>query len=131
ILFQNPFRIAYTCSSPYGLARAQFRYRIFREGAEEGGDWSNLPLKLRPGTKQTGPFQPRVGAFLRSRESDQVDFHAIASADPNRFPPGIEGGGRFDFQTRGLPELKIGDKLEFYIEVFDRNPDPGRPPGRS
>jgi hypothetical protein len=62
---------------------------------------------------------------------EQIQFHAVPSADPALFPGRSEGGGRFDFQTRTIPGLKVGDKLELFIEVFDRNPQPGRPPGRS
>jgi len=118
-------RIAYTCSAPFGLDRGQLRYRV------NDGQWWPLPLKEVLATSQSGPFDPRRGAFDKSGFLDQVEFHALPSSDPDQFPGRKEGGGRFDFQTRHLPNLKVGDKIEFYVEVFDRNPEPNRPPGRS
>jgi hypothetical protein len=55
-------------------------------------------------------------------------------------PDYLTGGGRFDFQTAELTKLtedgrvaklEVGDRVEFYVEVYDRNPTPNRPPGRS
>ena len=55
-------------------------------------------------------------------------------------PDYLTGGGRFDFQTAELTKLtedgrlaklEIGDRVEYFVEVFDRNPAPNRPPGRS
>jgi hypothetical protein len=118
-------RIAYTAAAPYGLGRAQLRYRI------NEGNWWTLPLAAAASSPQTGPFNRRSGAFEQSGFMDQVEFHAVPSADPQRLLGGVEGGGRFDFQTRRIPNLKVGDRIEFFLEVFDRNPDPDRPPGRS
>src|SRR5262249_5812121 len=73
----------------------------------------------------------RRGVFARSGFMDQVEFFAVPSIDPNHVIGRTEGGGRFDFQTKRIPGLKLGDRIEFFIEVFDRRPDPGRQPGRS
>jgi hypothetical protein len=124
-------RIAYTCASPYGLGRAdqnrtpRLRYRV------NEGPWTPLPLREVSASEKTGLFDPRYGAFAHSRFLDQVEFHAVPSPDPERIPGRLEGGGRFDLQTRRIPGLKIGDHLEFYLEVYDQNPTPGREPGRS
>ncbi|MFO0809630.1 MAG: hypothetical protein U0746_13480 [Gemmataceae bacterium] len=109
-------RIAYGALHPYGLGAARLQYRI------NEGPWRPYTLQETPSTAETGPFDQRMGAFAKSKPGDQVQFHAIPSADPSRFPGRIEGGGRFDFQTRGLPELQVGDKIEFYVEVGNRQP---------
>ncbi|MBV9125913.1 MAG: hypothetical protein JO112_21390, partial [Planctomycetes bacterium] len=118
-------RLGYTCSAPYGLGRARLRYRV------NDGSWWHLPLAEVQAGDKTGPFDSARGVFANSGPMDQVEFHTIPSPDPTRFVGGTEGGGRFDFQTRKIPGLKVGDKIELCVEVFDRNPDPTRPPGRS
>jgi hypothetical protein len=125
ILHRGKFRVAYTSSSPYGLGKAVLRYRV-----NEEGDWLPLPLKEVRTTDELGPFDLKQGAFVASKFLDEVEFHRIPSPDPNRFPSGTEGGGRLDFKTAGLG-LKVGDKLEFFLEVYDRNPDVNRAPGKS
>ena len=69
------------------------------------------------------PFDPRQGAFVNSKRGDQVQFYAVLSADPDQVPGRLEGGGRFDFQTRSLTDLKVGDQLEYYVEVSNREPN--------
>jgi hypothetical protein len=118
-------RIAYTCTATAGLSRAQLRFRV------NEGPWRPLPLAEVTASAQTGPFDPRQGAFEKSSPAEQVEFHAEPATDLEQSPGRSEGGGRFDFQTRSIPDLQVGDKIEFYVEVFDRNPDPERPPGRS
>ncbi len=118
-------RIAYWCAARYGLGRTRLRYRI------NDGPWTPLPLQKTKAPAENGPFDPRRGAFVNSGLRDQVEFYAVPSADPTRMWDGVEGGGRFDFQTRGLVGLKVGDHIEFFVEAFDRNPDPDRAPGRS
>jgi hypothetical protein len=124
-------RIAYTCSSPYGLGRAdqnrtpRLCYRV------NEGSWWRLPLKEVAGSQKTGPFDPRYGAFENSSFMDQVEYHAVSSPDPEKALGRIDGGGRFDLHTRRIPRLKVGDRLELCLEVYDQNPDPSRPPGRS
>jgi hypothetical protein len=110
-------RLAYSASHPYGLGRATLQYRV------NDGPWQPFPLAEAPETTQTGPFDPRRGAFVNSKPGDQVQFHAVPSRDPERLLPRTDGGGRFDFQTRGLPDLKIGDRVEFFVEVANRDPN--------
>lgn len=100
-------RIAYTCRDSFGLARARLAYRV------NGGAWRHLPL-------EEGPTSDAAS-----------EFSAEPSADPRRRPGRLDGGGRVDFQAKAIPGLKAGDRLEFVVEVFDANPDPSRPPGRS
>jgi hypothetical protein len=125
VRFQGKFRVAYACSSPYGLGRAFMVYRV------NEGDWLPLPLKLVPSSEKTGPFDPRQGAFVNSGPDHEIEFHQIPAFDPLQSPSGTAGGGRFDFKTAGLSDLKVGDKIEYYIEVYDRNPADSRAPGRS
>ena len=110
-------RVAYTASHTYGLGRATLMYRV------NEGPWQPFPLGETPETEKLGPFDPRRGCFGNSRATDQVQFHAVPSRDPERLLPRTDGGGRFDFQTRGLPDLKIGDRIEYYIEVTNRDPN--------
>lgn len=174
-------RIGYKCVAPYGLSRAQLRYRVFTEDeiqalGEDGvrklhRPWSTLPLKEVLGSEATGPFDPRRGVFANSDKDAQVWFHRVPTPDPIVLG-GTNGGGRFDFQTEylkvevnrpdfpaafafvplsGCPvalslaafalsreenpvhlrPLTIGDRIEFYVEAFDRNPDPKQQPGSS
>jgi hypothetical protein len=118
-------RIGYWCAATYGLGKARLRYRV------NDGPWTPLPLRAAVANGDSGPFDPQRGAFRNSGPRDQVEFYAEPSPDPTRTWAGTEGGGRFDFQTRSLPGLKVGDRIEFYVEAFDRDPDPEREPGRS
>ncbi len=126
--------IAYTCRSPQGVAKALLRYRI-----NEKGPWIPLPLKVIDADANSGPFDPTRGTFANA-EGKQIEFHPAPSADRETTPDYLTGGGRFDFQTAELTKvaedgkiskLEVGDRVEFYVEVFDRNPSPGRKPGRS
>jgi hypothetical protein len=139
--------IAYACAGPYGLGRAQLRFRVLKRAADSSPEtavqdeerWLTLPLIEKAGTPEAGPFDPRRGAFHNSHENDQVQFHAVPSEDPEKVPGRTLGGGRFDFQTKGIPDGKggyidilPGDQLEFYVEVYaDKNPDSTRPSARS
>jgi hypothetical protein len=127
--------IAYTCRSPQGVGRAQLRYRV-----NERGPWVALPLRVIDADADSGPFDPALGTFANAKYGQQVEFHPVSSPDRDTTPDYLFGGGRFDFQTAELTKLteegqlaklEIGDRIEFYVEVFDRNPAPGRPPGRS
>jgi hypothetical protein len=127
-------RIAYRAQDPYGLARAQLRYRILRkEDPDNPGPWSRLPLdeiKIEGDPANLGPFDPLQGVFRTSGLDDQIEFFAEPSRDPLQSPGRLEGGGRFDFQTGALG-LRIGDQIEFFVEVADKNPDPERNLGRT
>jgi hypothetical protein len=37
-------------------------------------------------------------------------------------PGRLDGGGRFDFQTRALNGVKVGDTIEYFVEVSNRDP---------
>lgn len=113
----GPIRIGYTCQHPYGLGRATLVYRI------NEGDWRRLGLSESTASDATGPFDPKRGCFEKSRPADQIQFAVTPSADPERVPGRLEGGGRFDFQTRSLPGVKVGDQIEYFIEVGSRHPD--------
>lgn len=137
-------RIAYECSGPYGLGRAELVYRVLKKNPDVGDErkaatpWVKLPLVEVAATPASGPFLTRTGAFQASGPRDQVPFHAVPSPDPTRLGR-LDGGGRFDFQTKGIPDgeggrldLEPGDQVDFYVEVFpDRNPQSARPSGRS
>jgi hypothetical protein len=135
-------RIAYFCRGANGLKAATLVYRVIKGGGMGGNDqappeelpevkWKRLPLTEVLATAEAGTFDFRRGVFERTGLSDQVEFHAIPSPDPGRVPGRLEGGGRLDFQTKALPELRVGDQVEYYVEVTDRNPAPGRKPGQS
>jgi hypothetical protein len=138
-------RITYSCSGPYGLGRAQLVYRVVKKTAEgedqlqkDATRWVSLPLVEVAATPASGPFLQRYGAFQFSGVKDQVPFHAVPSPDPWAMGR-LEGGGRFDFQTKGIPDgeggtldLQPGDQIEFYVEVFpDRDAISRRPSGQS
>src|SRR5262249_4892180 len=133
-------RIGYSCSGPYGLGRAQLVYRVLKKSQADGEQqlkesrWVSLPLVEVASTDKAGPFLLRHGVFQNSGIRDQVPFHAVESRDPMDMGR-LEGGGRFDFQTKGIPDgeggvldLQPGDQVEFYIEVFaDKSPLSARP----
>jgi hypothetical protein len=104
-----------------------------REGATGRPDvpWTYLPLKEVRATPEAGPFDLRLGLFRNSGFREPVEFHPVPSPDPERVPGRLEGGGCLDFQTRALPGVQVGDQIEFYIEVFARNPALEGQPGRS
>jgi hypothetical protein len=127
--------IAFTCRSPQGVGKAFLRYRV-----NERGPWVPLPLKVVDGDPKWGAFDPNRGTFANADFGQQVEFFPIPSADRDTMPDYLNGGGRFDFQTAELTKLtedgrvaklEVGDRVEFYVEVYDRNPTPNRPPGRS
>ena len=90
---------------------------------------------------KSGPFDPQYGTFVNAEYGQQVEFHPVPSPDRDTTPDYLTGGGRFDFQTAELTKiteegrlakLEIGDRVEYYVEVFDRNrPPTARPAGRS
>ena len=133
--------VAYTASGPYGLGQARLLFRVL-EKMESGNDepvdekWLTLPLQETAGKPGIGPFDPRSGAFQNSGPKEQIYFHAIPVGAPL---PRTLGGGRFDFKTTGIPDgkgglraLKIGDQIEYCIEVCaDKDGKPDRPSARS
>ena len=130
-------RIAYTCTHPYGLGRAQLAYRIMKAAkTTEDADpaaanipWRILPLSEVRATPEVGSFDLRRGRFEKTGFRDQVEFYPMPSADPEHVFGRVEGGGSFDFQTRPLSDLQPGDQVELRVEVFAKNPglsSPGR-----
>ncbi len=128
-------QIGYTARSPLGLSRARIIYKV------NDGPWTPLPLaRVDADPEKVGRFVPELGLFERSGYNAQVEFYPIPAADPEREPPGLDAGGRYNFQTAALTKvtddgktakLEVGDRVEFYVEAFDRKPDPNRPAGRS
>jgi hypothetical protein len=106
-------------------------------------------LMLKPVTADlgvVGPFVPDLGLFQRSwqglskpeRLRVNVEFYALPSPDRATVPPDLEAGGRYMFEIDGLEKtmpdgskakLELGDTVELFVEVFDKNPLPRRPPG--
>lgn len=132
----GPIRIGYTATGAYGLGQARLRYRVLKkvEGSQEeqpGGDerWQIYPLPEITGRGRKG-FDPKRGQFRDAENEEDVPFFAAPSPDPQHLLPRTIGGGQFDFKTSDLSdargnriELKPGDQVEFYLEVFNRNPD--------
>jgi hypothetical protein len=110
-------RTGYTANHGYGLGHAALVYRI------NDGDWHRLGLTESQATGASGPFDPKRGCFENNLPGDQVQFHAVPSPDVMKYPGRLDGGGRFDFQTRSLPGIKVGDQIDYFVEVTNRNPD--------
>jgi hypothetical protein len=135
----GPVRIAYYCAHPYGIDRARLAWRVLKAGkiAEEGPaagadlPWQHLPLGEVRATAEAGEFDLRRGHFEKTGLFDSVEFYPLPSPKPEIIHGRTEGGGCFDFQTKALPGLQVGDQIEFFIEVFARNPALSNLPGRS
>jgi hypothetical protein len=131
----GPIRVAYTASGPFGLGRAQLRFRVLKkvEGSQEEAPpgeehWYTLPL-IEKSKSDKGPFDLGRGVFQDSEDDEEVPFHAATPENPEVLPRTL-GGGRFEFKTSDLLDakgqrirLRAGDQIEFFIEVFNRNPD--------
>jgi hypothetical protein len=124
ILLNRPVRIAYFCRAAGGLKEAKLRYRV------NEGEWQTYPLTRHKAPHAEAKFDPQRGQFVGGTAKDHIELYPVPSADPARWPEAMEGGGHFHFQTRPL-DLKVGDVLELYLEVFDRNPAHVEQPGRS
>ena len=106
-----------------------------------------LPLQpVAADLKTVGPFVPDLGLFERSWQglgkADQfrvnVEFYPFPSPEPGAVPAGLRAGGRYMFEIdalqKALPDgsaakLEVGDVVELFVEAFDKNPAPNRPPG--
>jgi hypothetical protein len=128
-------QIGYSARSPLGLDRAFIMYRV-----NDSEAWTPYPLSPTVADlEKTGKFIPELGVFENSGEDGKVDFYRFPSPDIESEPPGLEAGGRYNFETAALKKvvngretkLEVGDRVEFHVAVFDRNPDPRRAPGRS
>lgn len=114
--------------------------------------FTRLPLKpVTADLKTVGPYVPDLGLFERSwqglskldRFRVNVEFYSFPSPAPDAEPPALEAGGRYMFEIDGLEKkvpdsstgkfttakLEVGDTVELFVEVFDKNPAPGRAPG--
>lgn len=128
-------QVGYFSRSPLGIRKAQIAYRV------NEGEWTILPLKLTVAEiDKLGRFLPELGVFENSGPFGQVEFYPLPSKDVEVEPSGLEAGGRYNFQTAALTKtgpdgrqknLDLGDRVEFYVESFDRNPADGRVAGRS
>lgn len=128
-------QIGYTARSPLGLDRAFIMYRV-----NDSETWTPLPLASTVADPmKVGKFLPELGVFENSGEYGQVEFYPFPAADVNEEPPGLEAGGRYNFETGALKKIEkgkesklvVGDRVEFHVAVYDRNPEPNRQPGRS
>jgi hypothetical protein len=136
----NAIPVAYTCSGPYGLHKAVLHYSFPKkmesgEMPAEKESWTPLDLIPKVAGRDVGEFVSRVGRFRNS--NDQVQFHAVpAPAWPPNQLGRLEGGANFMFETQVLfsdgkrVELKPGDQIAFYIEVY-AGPNKSRPIARS
>lgn len=130
----SALRVGYAAHHPFGLGRAYFVYRVVPGVRHDGsvgtpashsprpsdGEWKRLPLSESVGASESGPFDPRRGCFANSLAGDQVQFHAMTDGGGI---PRADAGGRFDFQTRALKELNVGDQVEYFIEVTNADPE--------
>jgi len=114
-------RIGYTATHPYGLGRAYLVYRVVAGTPLAPTDGSAADQLPRPDGERWRRLPLAEGPPTGAR-NEQVQFHAAESTDASR-PGRTEGGGRFDFQTRGLDGVKIGDTIEYFVEVTNRNPN--------
>lgn len=134
-------QIAYQAQSPLGVQRVYIVYRVGRAGEEGGeskfGPWQALPLaRYTADLAKVGPFLPEIGAFQKSGMYGSVEMYSVPSPDPDSEPPGLQAGGRYNFQTAALKrvaadgtesKLSPGDVVEFYVAAADRNPARTRP----
>lgn len=152
----GPMQIIYSSRSELGVGRVNLAYRVVPKGLDPatlpaavrevnhprqdpaGAVFTRLPLKaVTADLRKVGRWVPELGLFEKSfanldrfaRPKVQVEFYAIAAANPATEPGGLEAGGRYNFQTDGLRKrradgtpgrLEVGDTIEVYVEVFDR-----------
>ena len=125
IVFGKRMAVAYQASSPAGLYSARLRYRIVRNQDAGAGEFQTLPLTEYVGSPDVGPFDLSRGLFEKILDEDyqaRVEFHAVPAPDPDAAPGRRKGGGRVIFETAKLPDLQLGDRIEFYVEVLDARP---------
>ncbi len=140
LTFGGRVQIGYNARSPLGISKVFIWYRV-NPSDRERDPWTPLPMSLvEPDLAKTGPFIPELGVFENSGLFGQVEFYPLPSADLASEAPGLEAGGRFNFETAAITKtlpngtrakLDIGDTVEFLVVAYDRNPAPGRAPGES
>lgn len=118
-------------------APARLMYRINDEPEKP-----YLLAEIAP-SEESGPYDIQRASFANLaymkklfKESTGIEFTALPGADPMKELSRREGGGHFEFKTRTLTKtgpdgkemaLEIGDKIEFWIEVYDRHPNVNHP----
>lgn len=126
-------RIAYVCHGENGLAKASLLYRVLKEGDKAASPWVSLALAEVKQDDKSGPFNPRLGVFAKTKFDEQVPFHAIPVANLQAKGVRPQGGGRILLSTVGLIDdkgkpvpLQAGDRIEYYVEVteIERKPAP-------
>jgi hypothetical protein len=126
VIYGKRLLVGYRTNSPAGLYAARFRYRIVHDRGESEREFQTLPLTEYNGSSDVGEFDLNRGLFAHIRDNDyqaRVEFHALAERKkPGRVPDRREGGGRVIFETAKIPELKLGDRIEYYVEVLDTRP---------
>jgi hypothetical protein len=139
IPLKGNLRIAYACSAPFGIGGAKLHFRVIKQKKVKDGDstepvpgeWQKLALYEVQATEKSGVFLPNRGIFVNSKDWEQIQFHAVPSADPELILGRKIGGGRWDFKTatmlrdhRGkVIPLEPGDQIEYKIEVYPAGPD--------
>lgn len=135
--------IAYEAFGPYGIGKVQLKIGVLR-GNNSSGDrlrrgtlelWGRLELEEYAGSaRRPRAFDLSTGAFKDSSAQEQIYFFAVPlprPAAPGQWPRML-GGGRFDYKVAGFVDIRtgepfefeVGDRVVFYLEVFNRNPDP-------
>jgi hypothetical protein len=125
------FALEYRCEARYGLSHARIRFRVIPAGKDldanagkiDRDDFLVLPI---------GP--PRDKSQKVTKEALR-EFSTQPPRDSSI--PDTEGGGQYDFSIDGIPDgkggyvqMKEGDRIQFYVEVFGKA-DPSGRPGRS
>ncbi len=117
----------------------------------EGKLFTRLTLKpVTADLNTVGAYVPDLGLFEKSwfklskldRFRVNIEYYSFPSPSPSTEPGGMEAGGRYMFEIDGLikkipqpdgtftnAKLEVGDTVELFVEVFDKNPTPGRAPG--
>src|SRR5437773_2148247 len=115
-----------------GKAVMYFRVLQLKIAAADGSSdleptpWYPNPLQEKKGKPEAGSFLLHWGVFEHSDNEEQIEFHAIPSANPELVLGRKVGGGRFDFHVAKILKdrhgvtipLKPGDQVEYKIEVF-------------
>ena len=126
-------------TAKWPISPARLVYRINDEP-----NVNYLVLDEIPVTQLSGEYDARGFSFfnkLYQKEvlKNRVEFAAEGLDAQSGFTR-LQGGGTFDFQTNGIKKkgpkgellpLAINDRIEFYLEVYDCDPSPGRLPGVS
>lgn len=126
LLVGGKVQIGYRATSPLGLLHAHLVYRVNDEA-----EW--FALSLTPVTADetvVGKFVPELGLFENYTHDQSVEFYPIPSADPESEPSGLAAGGKYTFKVdaltkltadkKGRTKLETGDRVEFYVAVYDR-----------